>query len=467
MPNAQEFGDSFLKFMQTMNASAPRREAFFAGRLGAHFGRAAAELPIVEHKFPLFDQPNLQLSLDELCAAEKDAGRTPETIGVSSEHRQYSTPDLASLATTETDHFRSAKPGPVEYSTFQLADGEALSCIQCGLLLVRPGDVPLAVMVNGPTRNSYEREVSVSVMAPTREQAESFLAGLRSRVHRLSVYRGHVLSVEWNRGMELHFHRLPVTTRESIILPGATLQRIERQTISFATQASALRSAGRHLKRGVLLHGPPGTGKTLTAMYLATQMQGRTVVLVTGRGHGLIEQVCWLARALQPATVILEDVDLIATDREDSSRCTSPLLFELLNQMDGLAEDADILFILTTNRPEALEPALAARPGRIDQAIEVALPDAECRRRLIDLYSRGIELRISDPASLVSRTKGASGAFIKELLRRATLLACIDGAGSVVDDRHVDESLRELVLTGALTRRILGFTGSESGADGA
>src|SRR5688572_12792394 len=61
------------------------------------------------------------------------------------------------------------------------------------------------------------------------------------------------------------------------------------------------------------------------------------------------------------------------------------LLFELLNQMDGLAEDADVLFVLTTNRPDVLEPALAARPGRIDQAIEIPLPDAECRRRLLEL----------------------------------------------------------------------------------
>ena len=58
----------------------------------------------------------------------------------------------------------------------------------------------------------------------------------------------------------------------------------------------------------------------------------------------------------------------------------NPLLFELLNEMEGMAEDADVTFLLTTNRPDILEPALAARPGRIDLAVQMGLPDAERRR---------------------------------------------------------------------------------------
>ena len=63
-----------------------------------------------------------------------------------------------------------------------------------------------------------------------------------------------------------------------------------------------------------------------------------------------------------------------------------PLLFQLLNEMDGLAEDADVVFVLTTNRADLLEPALAARPGRVDQAVELGLPDATARRALLELY---------------------------------------------------------------------------------
>ena len=104
-----------------------------------------------------------------------------------------------------------------------------------------------------------------------------------------------------------------------------------------------------------------------------------------------------LARLLQPAMVVIEDVDLIARDREQMGVCEEPLLNQLLNEMDGLKEDADIIFVLTTNRPEQLESALAGRPGRIDQAIEVPLPDEFGRRKLVRLYGKGLTL--AEPSS--------------------------------------------------------------------
>jgi ATP-dependent 26S proteasome regulatory subunit len=117
-------------------------------------------------------------------------------------------------------------------------------------------------------------------------------------------------------------------------------------------------------------------------MYLVGRMPGRTVILTTGRGMGMIQAVGHMARVLAPAMVVLEDVDLIAQERGQPFQQTGPLLFELLNEMDGLADDCDVIFVLTTNRPDMLEPALAARPGRIDLAVELPSPDADGRHRL-------------------------------------------------------------------------------------
>jgi SpoVK/Ycf46/Vps4 family AAA+-type ATPase len=321
--------------------------------------------------------------------------------------------------------------------------------------------------------HAHPPRLAVSVMAADREQAEQIVRRL-TRMSRLGkAYRGHVLSIQADcyGDLRVHFHRLASVGRDGIILPEVLMRRIERHTTSFSRNAGRLKAAGRHLKRGILLHGPPGTGKTLSAMYLAGQMPGRTVLLLTGHGMGSIETACGLARLLEPSTVILEDVDLIGTVREEQTVGANALLFELLNQMDGLADDADVLFILTTNRPEILEPALASRPGRIDQAIQVPLPDADCRRRLFDLYARGLDLRLSDPDALVRRTEGVSGAFIREVLRKAAVLAAeeagdgdgaIDDKGAdpatlVVTDRHIDEALGELLLAGGpLTRSLLG-----------
>ena len=97
------------------------------------------------------------------------------------------------------------------------------------------------------------------------------------------------------------------------------------------------------------------------------------------------------------------------------------------------------------------------RGKRVDQATEIPLPDADCRRRLISLYGEGLDLRLEDVGTIVARTDGTSASFIKELLRRATLLAAEEGGELVVTDRHVFEALDELLVAGGtLTMRLLG-----------
>jgi ATP-dependent 26S proteasome regulatory subunit len=167
-----------------------------------------------------------------------------------------------------------------------------------------------------------------------------------------------------------------------------------------------------------------------------------------------------MARILAPSTVVVEDVDLIAQERGMPGMQTQPLLFELLNEMDGLRDDADVLFVLTTNRPDILEPALAARPGRVDLAVPLPLPDADARRRLFALYARGLRLEVKDLDKFIVRTEGASPAYIKELLRNATVFGAIDGdgAGAIrVTDKHLDQAMDELTEGGRLAERIAGF----------
>ena len=144
-------------------------------------------------------------------------------------------------------------------------------------------------------------------------------------------------------------------------------------------------------------------------MYLLHAMAGRTTILLTGRGLGLIEQALGIGRDLAPATFVFEDIDLVAAERTMEFG-SQGVLFELLNQMEGLAEDEDLLFVLTTNRPDLIEPALAARPGRVDLALEIPLPDADGRRRLLGLYGAGIEIdaRLSRSAHRALRTASAA-----------------------------------------------------------
>jgi ATP-dependent 26S proteasome regulatory subunit len=131
-------------------------------------------------------------------------------------------------------------------------------------------------------------------------------------------------------------------------------------------------------------------------------------------------------------------------------------MFQLLNEMDGLSPTDDVLFVLTTNRAEILEPALAARPGRIDHAVEIGLPGAEGRERLLDLYLQPTRNEVSDLAAIVDRTEGVTASFIRELVRRAAYDSLDDADPGLVTDRHLARALDELRRRSAPVFRPLG-----------
>ena len=154
-----------------------------------------------------------------------------------------------------------------------------------------------------------------------------------------------------------------------------TLAEVERQVVGVARHERRLLAGGQHLERGLLLYGPPSVGRTHTVRYLTSSLVGTAVLQLTGNALHLVAEACSVARALQPAMVVIEDVDPIAEDR-GMHPGQHPLLFQLLNEMDGLTEDADVV-VLTTNRADLLEPALAARPGRIALPAATRTPEEE------------------------------------------------------------------------------------------
>ncbi len=156
-----------------------------------------------------------------------------------------------------------------------------------------------------------------------------------------------------------------------------------------------------------------------------------------------------LARLLQPSLIVIEDVDLIARARENmNSVCEESLLNTLLNEMDGLRENSDILFVLTTNRPEQLESALAGRPGRVDQAIEIPLPDDDGRAKLVRLYGKGLNLESDLVHEAVRRTAGVSAAFVKELMRRTAQASIGRNGGATITSADLSEALDDMLFTG-------------------
>src|SRR2546430_876231 len=424
----EEFGLLFKRFLDDIVNRAEVPEGPLLKRLREHLGAEPMRMPVISEEFERFQQANLQVAMD---AYVERPGNSAELIGLAAENKRQWGLGFSDFVNRGTSPYslRLAE-GPVDYVNFHLDGDRVLPVVQFGLYLVKADGVPLIAFVSGPNENMGPRQARarVEVMAAERSTAERFVADITGLMAEHNVYRGKIVSLgpqQFGFGAQtiITFHRLPKVARDDVILPSGVLDRIDRHAIAFSEHAHQLTASGRPVKRGLLLYGAPGTGKTLTIMYLAGRVPGRSVLLTTGRGLGFITAVAQMARILAPSTVVVEDVDLIAQARGMPGVQTQPLLFELLNEMDGLRDAADVLFILTTNRPDILEPALAARPGRVDQAIEIPPPDAECRRRLFALYGRGLRLELADWDGLIERTAGVSGAFIRELLRKAAVFA--------------------------------------------
>jgi cell division protease FtsH len=458
------FANTFSRFLASMSrAVESTRDSPIRDLLDGHLGADASVLPVVSEGYPSYDHANLQVALDAYLEGD---GRTSELIGLSGQQRRWmSLPDLVATA-----HHAGVGIGSVALVNLPVGPDVTLACVAFGLYLIDDRGTRVAALVRAADEQSGHSDLTLEIVCADREHARTMLGELRRLMVELDVFRGQMISFgETHMGHmgvgPIVFHARPDVGRDAIVMPDGLLDRVERQVFGIAEQRDRLRAGGQHVKRGLLLHGPPGTGKTLTVRYVAGRSADHTVVVLTGGGLGMIRPACSLARMLQPSIVVLEDVDLIAQHRGYVD--TNPLLFDVLNQMDGIDEDADVSFVLTTNRADLLEPALAARPGRVDLALEIPLPDDEGRRRLLELYGRGLDLRISDIDGFVRRTSGVTASFVKELVRKAALLSALEGGGDgapVVRDRHLALALDELLAhESEMTRALLGGAPSSSG----
>jgi DNA polymerase III delta prime subunit len=449
---AREFAAAFRTFLEWIHTSFGEENEVSALVRGS-LDSGGAGYSVVSRELAPFEHVNLQTALNAWSAG---AGRTVEGHGIAMPPH-YGDITLQQLVAGES-------LPPLRLTAPALADlpngpGTTLGCLRLALLLVTDQHGRYVVMVQAP--NDHNEALQIEIAGLPVEVAQGLLAELDRLRADLNVYRGHLLDVSLNQmgGVVLTFAGPAGIGRDAVVLPASVLDRVERHALAVAGHRDVLLAAGQHLKRGLLLYGPPGTGKTHTTRYLLGQMDGYTRLVLTGRSLVAVGAVTDLARALQPAVVVLEDVDLVAEERS-LGPASSPVLFDLLDAMDGAAPDADLLFLLTTNRADLLEPALAARPGRVDVAVEIALPDGPARKRLLTLYGRNVPLELTgeDVDLAVERTEGTTASFLKELIRRAVLESLHDDpALTAVTGAHLARALDDLLdAAQAVTRTLHG-----------
>jgi hypothetical protein len=426
-----------------------REKDSVASLLRAHLGVEPTDLQVHTEELSDFELPNLQLGLD---AALARPGYGARVVGIGSRH--FGPAGLAEFLTNE-----NYPVGPPDYVNAEIGPDRTLPCLTAGIVLVDSTEGPLCIFVGrGEVHGPFQGRLIVQAVGPQPDAARRFLVDLRRLMDERDVFRGQLMSVEVTRdgARRVVFLARPEMNASELVLPEGLLDRIVRHVVGPSRNREMLRASGRHLARGLLLWGPPGTGKTHTVRYLTGLLEDATVVVLSGPSLGLVGAFGNLARRLAPAVVVLEDVDLVAQERTFGPHGSSPVLFELMNQMSGLADDADVAFVLTTNRPDALEPALAARPGRVDLALEIPLPAERERRRLLELYGRGLDLPPAVLDETVQRTEGSTASFFRELLRKAVLAAAEEGRSGVTAD-DLRGALGELLdETARLTRVLLG-----------
>ena len=429
-----------------------------------HLGAAMATFPVATASWPRYDHVNVQAGLDAWLAGP---GMEHQVCGLTGfRHAMFG---LSDLAQPGPQHFGIGVGSVTTQALPAGPGGLTRPCVQRALYLVTGPDGPLALLMLGPEEHGPAEDVTMELACADASAGQRAIEEIRRLALANNVFRGHVISFggevfHHHRGALLTFLDRPSVSRDQVILPPDVLDGIERQVLGVARHAHRLLASRQHLKRGVLLYGAPGTGKTHTIRYLLSELSGRTVVVLSGGSLAMIDQACSVARSLQPSMVVVEDVDLIAEEREYGMG-QHPLLFQLLNEMDGLGEDLDVTFLLTTNRADLLEPALAQRPGRVDHASLLPMPDTDARLRLLQLYQGNLVLDLADPDAVISRTAGVTASFMKELLRRAALRAADETAAEAdgplrVTDAHLAAALDQLLdASNQLTRVLLGGSG--------
>ncbi|WP_128476648.1 proteasome-activating nucleotidase Pan2 [Halorussus pelagicus] len=217
---------------------------------------------------------------------------------------------------------------------------------------------------------------------------------------------------------------------------------------------------------GVLLHGPPGTGKTMLAKAVANETDATFIKMAgselvqkfIGEGAKLVRDLFELASEREPAIVFIDEIDAVASKRTDSKTSgdaeVQRTMMQLLSEMDGFEDRGEIRIVAATNRFDMLDRAIL-RPGRFDRLIEVPDPDAEARRKILEIHTRDMGLADDvDFEALAEETAGKSGADIESVTTEAGMFAIRDERTEVCQSDFEDalDKLDEDDETGIVTK---------------
>lgn len=431
------------------------RNHFGPPKIGAciakFMGKRWQEIAVHEKRFPGFDLPSIHAALDRMGQTEFSSWESKGAANIGQSLREITIVDLDSWTLKQEFRASSHQRMPVDvddersFKTNNVIFAEHKSACRLIIMLACQyfgggGEEDIDVSTPPPF------EIVLSIMCPDRELTDQFF-GLLNRYRReLSIFRGKVIDpVIDSRGIQsIAFRHIRKVGADDLILPDSVRSLLERSVVGFARNREKLLKLGVELKRGLLLHGQPGTGKTSLCLYLAALLPDFTVCFVSGKKLLYPRELCRMARYLQPTMLVFEDIDLIAQERDMNGLAT--VLGELMNQIDGCDPDDQVVFIMNTNSLDRMEGAVRNRPGRVDQIVQIPLPDDDARRRLFEYFAKHATLVDGTLSKLVKITEGMTPAMIKEIVKRAAVIA-IDRHGDLGEQSAAQLEMTEADLT--------------------
>ena len=252
---------------------------------------------------------------------------------------------------------------------------------------------------------SLRETISVRVMGRSRARINALITEARTVYER--PVKDEMLTVRQAKWGTWDSCKKPKRAFESLMLPdGAETVLPDMQ--QFLTHETWYRQMGIPYRRGYLFSGPPGTGKSSMAEVLAGTLDIPLYVLnLASRTDEAVESLMQSIRQDKAAMLLIEDIDTVRLERAASAEDQKLSIGTLLNMLDGVAALDNLILVMTSNHPEALDPALI-RAGRIDikvsfgmatdtqiqQAIRKFLPrhDSQARQAILQAMPRPISM---------------------------------------------------------------------------
>lgn len=227
------------------------------------------------------------------------------------------------------------------------------------------------------------------------------------------------------------------------------------EIVDFLKNPNKYRKLGARIPKGILLVGPPGTGKTLLARAIAGEARvpffhtsgSEFEEMLVGAGASRVRDLFDKAKKAAPALIFIDEIDAVARKRgtKVQTGATEQTLNQILVEMDGFEKNTNVIVLAATNRPDVLDPAIL-RPGRFDRQVRIELPDAEGRKKILEIHGQNKPFAADvDLYRVAKRTVGFTGADLENILNESAIIAANANRKEITNE-DIDEAVSKVML---------------------